>query len=44
MYALDVTSLGLDGDFRGPDVIKAMEGHILDRASVTGTYTLNANV
>ena len=44
VYALDVTSLGLDGDFRGPDVVKAMEGHILDRASVTGTYTLKANV
>ncbi|MBM7333212.1 MAG: YbhB/YbcL family Raf kinase inhibitor-like protein [Alcanivorax sp.] len=44
VYALDVTSLGLDGDFRGGDVMKAMEGHILDRASVTGTYTLKANV
>lgn len=43
VYALDVPSLGLDGDFRGPDAVKAMEGHILDRASVTGTYTLNAN-
>lgn len=44
VYALDVTSLDLDGDFRGGDVMKAMEGHILDRASVTGTYTLKANV
>lgn len=44
VYALDVTSLGLDGNFRGGDVMKAMEGHILDRASVTGTYTLKANV
>ncbi|GAA5126366.1 YbhB/YbcL family Raf kinase inhibitor-like protein [Alloalcanivorax gelatiniphagus] len=44
VYALDVPTLGLDGDFRGPDVMKAMEGHILDRASVTGTYTLKANV
>lgn len=44
IYALDVASLELRGDFRGADVIQAMEGHILDRASVTGTYTLNTNI
>ena len=41
VYALDVESLGLEGDFKGPDVEKAMQGHILDQASVMGTYTMN---
>lgn len=44
VYALDVTSLGLSGEIRGPQVVEAMQGHILDQASVTGTYTLNPNV
>ena len=43
VYALDVTSLGLSGEIRGPQVVEAMQGHILDQASVTGTYTLNPN-
>ena len=41
VYALDVASLGLDGEFTGEDALQAMQGHILDQASVTGTYTLN---
>ncbi|MCX7890882.1 MAG: YbhB/YbcL family Raf kinase inhibitor-like protein [Burkholderiales bacterium] len=41
VYALDVAKLALDGAFRGPDVRKAMEGHVLAAASITGTYTLN---
>lgn len=44
IYALDVASLGLNGEFSGEDVAKAMQGHILDQASVTGTYTLNPNI
>ena len=41
VYALDVPRLGVSGDFTGKDVLKAMEGHILDRAVLTGIYTLN---
>lgn len=41
VYALDIEKLPLDGKFGGPDVLAAMQGHILDRASLTGTYTLN---
>ncbi len=41
VYALDVDSLGLDGEFTGPDVEKAMQGHVLDQVTVMGTYTLN---
>lgn len=44
LYALDVPSLNLQGNFTGADALKAMDGHILGRASVTGTYTLNPNL
>jgi Raf kinase inhibitor-like YbhB/YbcL family protein len=38
VYALDVASLGLPEKFRGPDALKAMEGHIVDKATLVGTY------
>lgn len=41
VYALDIESLKLHGRFYGPDVKKAMQGHILDYAEIMGTYTLN---
>lgn len=41
IYALDVESLELSGDFSAADVETAMEGHIIDSARLTGTYTLN---
>lgn len=41
VYALDVATLGLSGDFGAADVLAAVEGHVLAEASVTGTYTLN---
>jgi hypothetical protein len=41
LYALDVDSLGLIGDFTASDVEEAMKGHIIDTARLTGTYTLN---
>ena len=44
VFALDVEHLDLGDEFRGPDVEKAMEGHILDQASVTATYTLNPDL
>ena len=44
VYALDVPSLGLSGDFSGPDALEAMQGHILARGEVTGLYTLNLGV
>lgn len=41
VYALDVEKLeGLPDEFTGSDVLKAIEGHVLGHASVTGTYTL----
>jgi len=41
LYALDVSRLGVSGAFTGNDILKAMQGHVLDRAMLTGTYTLN---
>lgn len=43
VYALDVDSLALPEKFRGPDAIAAIEGHILDKATIIGTYALNAD-
>ncbi len=44
VYALDVASLGLEGRFGGPEALAAMEGHVLDKATLVGTYTLNPSV
>jgi hypothetical protein len=41
VYALDVATLGLSGRFGGPEVLKAMEGHVLAKGSWVGTYSLN---
>lgn len=41
VYALDVDSLGLSGAFTGQDARRAMEGHVLAKATWVGTYTLN---
>ena len=44
LYALDVERCGVDGRFGGPEVLAALEGHVLASASITGTYTLNPSV
>lgn len=41
LYALDIPRCPVEGEFRAKDVLAAIEGHILDKASVTGTYSLN---
>jgi hypothetical protein len=41
LYALDVESLGLSGDFGGAEALRALEGHILDQASIETSYALN---
>ncbi len=43
LYALDVTELSLPANFRGPDALVAMKGHVLASATWTGTYALNPN-
>ena len=44
LYALDVPSLGLTGDFGGEDARTALEGHVLAKAEHVGTYTLNPSL
>ncbi|WP_338846737.1 YbhB/YbcL family Raf kinase inhibitor-like protein [Massilia sp. W12] len=41
VYALDIARLPLEGAFDARAVRAAMEGHILDQASLCVTYTLN---
>lgn len=44
IYALDVESVNLTGNFTGSDLLNAIEGHILDSATYVGTYTLNEDL
>ncbi len=44
VYALNVPHLGLSGKFTGPDVLKAMQGHVVARGEVVGVYALNPTV
>jgi Raf kinase inhibitor-like YbhB/YbcL family protein len=41
LYALDCASCAVSGAFKGGEVLKAIEGHVLAKASLTGIYTLN---
>lgn len=41
LYALDTDALDLPERFRGQELLKAMDGHVLGTASIVGTYTLN---
>ena len=44
VYALDIESLGLSGDFTGDDALAAMQGHILAKSSQMGVYSMNPDV
>lgn len=44
LYALDVPRCPVEGRFTGPDVRKAIEGHVLASATLTGRYALNPDV
>ncbi|MBO1111286.1 YbhB/YbcL family Raf kinase inhibitor-like protein [Bordetella petrii] len=44
LYALDVPKLAVQGNFGGNDVLKALQGHVLAQASITGVYTLNPDL
>ena len=43
IYALSVEKLNFSDRFTGHDVLKSIEGLVLDHASLTGTYTLLNN-
>ncbi len=40
IYALDIERLPLAEPFTGHEALEAISGHVLDQASITGTYTL----
>ena len=44
VYALDLPSLGLTGNFRAADALKAMRRHVLAKGQVSGVYALNPAV
>ena len=45
LYAIDVPHCPVEGQFTGPDVGAAIgDGHILDQASIVGTYVMNPSV
>jgi Raf kinase inhibitor-like YbhB/YbcL family protein len=41
LYALDLERCPVEGSFTGADVRKAVVGHVLGEATISGTYTLN---
>lgn len=41
IYALDIERCPIEGSFSAQDLMGALEGHILDQASLMGTYSLN---
>jgi hypothetical protein len=41
LYATDLERCPVEGAFDAAQVMKAIEGHVLGQASITGTYSLN---
>jgi Raf kinase inhibitor-like YbhB/YbcL family protein len=41
LYALDIVRLPLEGRFTGAETLAAIQGHILDQASIMAEYSLN---
>jgi len=44
LYALDVDRCPVSGGFRGPELLKAIQGRVLGSAKLTGLYSLNPAV
>lgn len=44
LYALDLDRCPVTGVFKGPDVLAAIQGHVLAEAEITGIYSLNPKV
>ncbi|MEE9358621.1 YbhB/YbcL family Raf kinase inhibitor-like protein [Candidatus Vondammii sp. HM_W22] len=43
-YALNIPRCPVEGCFGRNEVLTALEGHVLGKISITGTYSLNLNV
>ncbi len=44
IYAIDLETAPVDDRFSAADVLAAIEDHIIDQATLTGTYSLNPDV
>jgi Raf kinase inhibitor-like YbhB/YbcL family protein len=44
LYALDIERCPVEDRFTGEDVLGAIEDHVLDKATITGTYSLNPDL
>jgi Raf kinase inhibitor-like YbhB/YbcL family protein len=44
LYALDFARCPVGGEFSSVVVLEALEGHVLDKATLIGSYSLNPNV
>jgi Raf kinase inhibitor-like YbhB/YbcL family protein len=44
VYALNTTSVSLNGPFTGAEALTAIKPHIIAQASITGIYSLNPSV
>ena len=44
LYATDLDHCPVDDDFTGPDVVQAIQGHVVAEAVLTGIYSLNPQV
>ncbi|HUN93790.1 MAG TPA: YbhB/YbcL family Raf kinase inhibitor-like protein [Burkholderiaceae bacterium] len=44
VHALDIARVPLEGRFAGADLLRAIQGHVLDSARLVGTYTLNPRI
>jgi len=44
VFALDIDRVPVEGKFSGADVRRAIQGHVLAEARLTGTYTLNPSL
>ncbi|MEE4376961.1 MAG: YbhB/YbcL family Raf kinase inhibitor-like protein [Candidatus Competibacteraceae bacterium] len=41
LYALDIPNCPVNDEFRAPQVLEAIEGHVLATATLNGTYSMN---
>jgi Raf kinase inhibitor-like YbhB/YbcL family protein len=44
LYAIDVNNTPVDGRFTAADVLAAIEGHVMSKATLIGTYSLNPDL
>jgi phosphatidylethanolamine-binding protein (PEBP) family uncharacterized protein len=44
LFALDVEKCPVQRKFTAADVVKAIKGHVLGNAQITGRYSLNPSV